>query len=163
MENKILKIEKLLNATPANVFEAFSRKESLAKWWGPAEASIDVLKLNFRNGGEFHYKMTGQMIYYGIFKYVEINEPESIVWKNSFANSEGEIVKAPFEGFDFPKEVLNKVTFKEKAGKTLMTMTSEPINASESEINCFYSIFDNMIEGTNAMLGNLEKFVENKG
>jgi len=160
METKTLKIEKILSCSTAEVFNAFATAEALKKWWGPVESPIEVLKLEFRPQGVFHYKMNGEHIYYGIFKYLEIKEPEYIVWINSFANSEGEIVKAPFEGIDFALEVLNRVSFSEISGKTLLTMTSQPVNATESEINCFNSIFENMLQATDAMLGELEKYLK---
>ena len=113
-----LSITKKLNASKQMVFEAFSNAEALTKWWGPVEAPIDVIKLDFKVGGVFHYKMNGHQVNYGIMNYKEIDKPNSIIWINSFANEKGEIIKPPFEGLDVPREILCKITLSEKDGVT---------------------------------------------
>src|SRR3989344_8828821 len=127
-----LSITKTLNASKQMVFEAFSNAEALAKWWGPIEAPIDVMKLDFRVGGIFHYKMNGHQVNYGIMNYKEIDKPNSITWINSFANEKGEIIKPPFvqkdssgEGMDVPREILCKITLTEKDGVTTLLLQSE--------------------------------------
>jgi uncharacterized protein YndB with AHSA1/START domain len=157
--NKNFSLIKTLKAPKQMVFNAFSSSEALAKWWGPVEAPIDVVKLDFRPGGIFHYKMKGTPISYGIFRYREIDKPNSIVWVNSFANEKGEIIKPPFEGLDFPKEILCKITLTEKNGITTLILSSEPLNASESEVNAFYSITESMEKGFGGTFDQLENYL----
>lgn len=142
------------------VFRAFSSPEALSKWWGPVEAPIDVIKLDFRPGGIFHYKMKGEHINYGIFKYKEIDPPNSITWINSFANEKGEIIKPPFEGFDLPREILNKIILTENNGITTLVLSSKPVNASESEINTFISITESMEKGFGGTFDQLENYLK---
>jgi hypothetical protein len=42
------------------VFKAFSESERLAQWWGPKGLEIDVVKVEFRPGGVFHYCMRAE-------------------------------------------------------------------------------------------------------
>jgi len=79
------------------VFDAFSNAEALAKWWGPVEAPIEVIHLDFRPNGRFHYKMNGAQVSYGLFRYLSIDAPNSLAWINSFANEQGEIIKPPLK------------------------------------------------------------------
>ena len=157
-----LSITKTLNAPKAMVFEAFSNPEALAKWWGPIEAPIDVMKLDFKAGGIFHYKMNGHQVNYGIMKYKEIDKPNSITWINSFANEKGEIIKPPFEGMDVPKEILCKITLTEKEGITTLLMQSEPYNASEAEINTFVAIYEGMEQGFGGTFSQLENYLKTR-
>lgn len=142
------------------VFEAFTKAEALTKWWGPVEAPIDVISLDFRPGGIFHYRMNGHQIYYGIFHYTEIEAPRRISWINSFANEKGEIIKAPFAGIDLPKEIRNTITLSEKNGITTLLLQSEAINATENEIKTFITMTESMQQGFGGTLNQLEKYLE---
>lgn len=141
------------------VFDAFATGEALARWWGPVEAPIDVISLDFRPGGSFHYKMKGQQIHYGLFRYQAINRPDSISWINSFANEKGEIIKPPFEGIDVPKEMLVKIVLSEKDGVTTLLLESEPVNATDGEISTFISMKDSMNQGFGGTMSQLESYL----
>ncbi|MBS1597002.1 MAG: SRPBCC domain-containing protein [Bacteroidetes bacterium] len=158
-KDKIFTLTRTFKAPRKKVFDAFSDAEALAKWWGPVEAPIDVIKLDFRPGGFFHYKMKGAQVNYGIFHYKEIDAPNSIVWVNSFANEKGEIIKPPFEGIDVPREMLVRITLSENNGATTLTLVSEPINASEKEIDTFNAIRESMVQGFGGTFNQLENYL----
>lgn len=151
---------KTFRASQAQVFEAFANAEALAQWWGPVEAPIEVLSLDFRVGGHFHYKMMGQQINYGLFKYLQINRPHSIEWINSFADAAGNAIKPPFEGIDFPKEIVNKITLTEKDGITTLHLVSTPLNATENELTTFSSFTESMQQGFGGTLNQLEAYLQ---
>lgn len=154
-------ITRKFNAPKAVVFNAFSNAEALAKWWGPAGMSIDVLQLDFRPKGIFHYSMkVADAVRYGLFHYVTIEEPDRIEWINSFANEEGEIIAAPFPGLVFPKQVMNIMTLTEENGNTTLHLTGYPINASEDEENTYYSMFASMNQGFTGTLDQLEEYLK---
>lgn len=142
------------------VFRAFSTEAALAKWWGPVEAPIEVLKLEFKVGGVFHYKMKGEQINYGLFKFMAIEEPDRISWINSFANEQGSIIKPPFEGMDLPKEILNTITLSESNGLTTLTLVSEPYNASGNETATFNAIKESMVQGFTGTFDQLENYLK---
>lgn len=150
---------KTLKASKEQVFDAFASAEALEKWWGPVEAPATALKFDFKAGGIFHYRMNGQQVNYGVFHFRKIEAPNRLEWVNSFANERGEIIKAPFEGLDFPLEVLNVVTLTEEEGITTLTITSEPINATESEIATFDAIREGMTQGFGGTFNQLEAFL----
>jgi uncharacterized protein YndB with AHSA1/START domain len=156
-------LTKTFNAPKQAVFNAFANEEALAEWWGPVEAPIEVIKLDFTPGGIFHYKMKGAFTAFGIFRYREIIEPDSITWVNSFADENAEIIKPPFPGIDIPKEILNKITLDEKDGVTTLTLTAEPINAGEKEIKDFYAITGSMEKGFGGTFGQLETYLNRHG
>ena len=152
-------LNRTFNASKEMIFDAFATAEALAQWWGPVEAPIDVVSLDFRPEGIFHYKMKGTRISYGIFRYKKMERPDNITWINSFADENGAISKPPFKDCDLPKEILNTITLTETDGITTLVLKSEPINASESEINCFYSITEGMEQGFGGTLNQLADYL----
>ena len=143
-----LVITRVINAPKTLVFDAFTQAEHLVHWWGPAGLKIDVLTLDVRPGGIFHYCMNtpdGNKMY-GIFKYISISAPNKIVFTNSFADENANIIKAPFD-IDFPLEVLNTWTFEEENGQTTLTLRGFPQNATEDQKNVFISIIPSMNQG----------------
>lgn len=154
-------ITRTFNASRQQVFDAFANAEALTQWWGPVNMPIDVIKLDFRPQGIFHYSMkAADVTRYGVFHYVKIEEPNRIEWVNSFANEAGEIIAAPFPGLVFPKQVMNILTLTEENGKTTLHLTGYPINASEEEEHTYYSMFASMNQGFTGTLNQLEAYLK---
>ncbi len=97
---------------------------------------------------------------FGFFRSTEINKPDNIKWINSFSNEKGEIIKPPFEGIDVPREILCKIVLTEQEGRTIMVFSSEPWNASETEINTFIAICDSMVQGFGGTLNQLSEYLK---
>lgn len=49
----ILTISRLIPASPARVWQAWSQPEQLANWWIPAPLTCKVVQLDLRPGGGF--------------------------------------------------------------------------------------------------------------
>jgi uncharacterized protein YndB with AHSA1/START domain len=139
------------DAPRERVWRAWTDAESLAHWWGPKNAKIRVLKLEFRPGGMFLYTMSFQPGHemYGRFIYREIVAPERIVFVISFSDAEGGITRAPFPQLKnlWPLEVLNVVTFTEQNRKTTIALRGVPINATEEERAIFAGNSESMRQG----------------
>jgi len=56
-EKSELTITRLINASPATVWKAWSTPEHLQKWWIPAPMECKVIKLDMRAGGGFETHM----------------------------------------------------------------------------------------------------------
>lgn len=56
-EDTGLTISRLIHASPAIVWQAWSRPEHLAQWWIPAPIACQVVKLDLRPGGGFETRM----------------------------------------------------------------------------------------------------------
>lgn len=159
-ETNELIITRVLQVPQALVFKAWSELEHLRQWWGPKEFKISVAKLDFRPGGYFHYNMKSadgsQM--WGKFVYEEIEAPGKIVWINSFADEEGNIVRAPFSEL-IPLEIRNTVTFSESGGATTMTLRSVPVRATAEEISFFEGLSESMQQGFGGTFDQLEQYL----
>jgi len=156
-----LVIQRIINAPRKLVFKAFTEASSLAEWWGPKGTELEVLQLDIRPGGLFHYSFqypNGDMMW-GRFAYHEIKSPDLIVFVSSFADEKGNIIRAPFPGLIFPLEVMNRWTFVEQDGKTTITLHAAPYNATEEELNCFINMKASMNSGFNGTFDQLDQYL----
>ena len=136
--NSSFEKERVFQAPLDRVWKAWSERDQLAKWWGPKGCTLEVLLLEFREGGFLHYAMRFESAppMWGRFNYREIVPNERIVWLNSFANEKGGIARAPFSDL-CPLEIKNSVAFAEQEGTTRMTLHAEPFGASAEEVKYF--------------------------
>jgi len=112
-------ISREFNAPRKLLFDAFTKAEHLEKWWGPKGSKIEILQLDVKAGGTFHYKLTfpDATSLCAKFVYREITRPEKIICVTSFTDEKGNSIPTPFP-IKFPLEVLNTWTFAETNGKT---------------------------------------------
>ncbi|HEY1719920.1 MAG TPA: SRPBCC domain-containing protein [Magnetospirillaceae bacterium] len=143
-------IGRVLDAPRKLVFDAWSKPEHLARWWGPKGCAIKIEKLEFRAGGMFHYSMTlpHGVVMWGRMVYREITAPERIVFVNSFSDAEAGITANPWNP-DWPLEVLNTITFTEEGGKTVVALRGVPINATDTQWKTFADNHPSMSGGFN--------------
>jgi uncharacterized protein YndB with AHSA1/START domain len=98
-------------AAPAHlVFEAWTRPEHLAQWWGPHGSSLRSCEVDLRPGGSWRFVLTGpDGNEYGFGgEYREIRPPERLVYTFGFDGAPG-------------AEAVETLTFVEKDGKTTFT------------------------------------------
>lgn len=125
-------------APPAVVWDAFTSAEALRQWWGPKGCTIDVLTLDVRPGGHFHYAMTlpGGVKMYGRFEYRELQAPARMVFVNAFSDAAGGVARAPWSA-TWPLEVLNTLTLAKDGIRTMLTLRGTPLNANPVELLTF--------------------------
>jgi len=163
MSDPVFKISRTFDAPLSLVWDMYSRKEHLTKWWGPKGFEWVDGTLDFRPGGIFHYGMrapTGDIMW-GKFVYREIVPMKKLVFTTSFSDEAGGTARAPFAA-NFPLEVLNTVEFSEKDGKTTLAMTGTPFNASDADKAFFESMFPSMNQGFTGSLNQLEDYLRSQ-
>ena len=119
-------VTRLLDASPAVVFRAWTDSKQFKRWWGPKDFTTPHCTIDLRPGGQFHYCMrsaNGQE-YWGKGLYREIVEPSLLVFTDLFSDATGSTVSAATYGFgaDWPEEPVVRVTFEDEAGKTRLTI-----------------------------------------
>ncbi len=141
-------ISRVFDAPRELVWQAWTEAGHMARWWGPAEASILECKLDLRPGGLFHYLMRHPkgLDMWGRFLFQEIAAPERLVFINSFSDAEAGLARAPFTE-TWPLEVLSILTLAEEGAKTKLTMECIPIAATEAERATFDSWRPSMDHG----------------
>lgn len=95
-ETNTIEITREFNADLELVWEVWTKPEHLAQWWGPPGVPITVMKFEFKPQGVFLYSasMQGQ-ISWGKFVYGQISKPNLLEYTTSFANENGETIRAP--------------------------------------------------------------------
>ena len=159
-ERNELVITRVFDAPRKLVFKAWSEAAHLAEWWGPPGSAIEIKKLEFRPGGAFHYRMTipGFGEIWGLFVYSEIVEPERIVFVSSFCDANGNIILSPFFKA-WTVEILNTLTLVEQSGKTTMTLSGGPINATAEELEAYASMIGSMQQGFGGTFDRLDTYL----
>ncbi len=153
-------ISRVLNASRELVFKMWAEAEHLNNWWGPVSLKLNVEKLEFKVGGTFLYSMTapdGNKMF-GKFIYKEIVPPSKLVFIDSFSDASEGITRHPFAP-TWPAETLTTIILTEENGKTKMTMTGVPINASDEEVKTFVDGFSSMNEGWGGTFGQFENYL----
>lgn len=151
---------RILKAPRQLVFDAWTKAEHLGQWWGPKGLGLEILSLDVRPGGMFHYAMVlpdGQKMY-GRFAFLEVEPPVRLVHINSFADEHGTPIRPPFPD-PWPVEMMNVVTFEETPDGTLVTLTGNAHNASPEEIRTYTSNFKSMEGGFGGTFDKLEEYL----
>ena len=123
---RLVTISRTLDAPRELVFRMWSQPEFLTRWYAPRRCRLEVLHFDFREGGEFRYRIRepdgGGCVCSSIF--TEIAPAERIVYSLHFCNEQGAFVTAKSVGADpdWPDRTIVTVTFVEKDGRTTMTL-----------------------------------------
>ena len=145
---KPFEISRLYDAPREKVWQAWTEPARLKQWWGPRGFSVHTCKVDLRPGGTFLYGMKGPdgSDVWGKFVYREIKPPEKLVFVVSFSDPQGGVTRHPGME-DWPRYILSTVEFSEVAGKTKVSVTWTPHDASEVERASFDEGRDSMKQG----------------
>jgi uncharacterized protein YndB with AHSA1/START domain len=130
-------LERVFDAPRELVWRTWTEPELLARWYGPNVETV-IHKLDVRPGGVWLNEMKwgedgGQR---EKMAYTEVVEPEKLVWHHSMTDADWNVIANPMMA-DWPKVLLTVVTFEDLGGRTKMTLTWTPHEASEAECACF--------------------------
>jgi uncharacterized protein YndB with AHSA1/START domain len=142
------------------VWKAFTEPERLMRWWGPKGFTMLSAKLDLRPGGVFHYGMRGPdgREMWGKWIYREIVPPEKLSTVVSFADDAGNRMRHPWSP-TWPEEVLNTMVLTEQDGKTTITLSGIPINATDEERKTFDEGRGSMKQGFTGTLDQLAAYL----
>jgi len=139
------------DASREDVWNAFTQPQHLKHWWGTPGSSVEIARHELKPDGLFHYRMKfpdGRTMW-ARFIFREIVVPERLVWLNGFSDEHAGLTRNPWVP-SFPLETLNTLTLAEQDGKTLITITVVPFNASEEETRIFAGGINGMKMGFGA-------------
>jgi uncharacterized protein YndB with AHSA1/START domain len=153
-------ITRTINAPRDLVFKAWTDPDHFKHWWGPKGWSVGIWKMDVRPGGTLLYDLHSPegLEMWGKFVYREILPPDRLVFVNSFADENGNVVRAPFSP-TWPLQVLNTVTFSEQFGQTILTLLGAPVDATAEEWHTFQSLFDSMHFGFSGTFDRLDGYL----
>jgi uncharacterized protein YndB with AHSA1/START domain len=158
-------VERTFAAPRTRVFDAWCKPEHLAHWWGPKGFALEIVTLDFRPGGVFHYGMHGREgtpmaghAMWGRFTYFAIDAPSRLVFVNGFADATGNLVRHPMSAA-WPLLLLNTVMFEEKSGGTTVRLRAVPYGATAEERATFEAGFDSMRGGFGGTFDQLTEYL----
>jgi uncharacterized protein YndB with AHSA1/START domain len=114
LANRELVITRTFDVSRDLVFKMWTDPKHMAQWWGPHGFTNPVCELNVRPGGAIRIEMRDPegTVYPMTGTFREVVRPERLVFTAEALDQNGTAVL----------EVLNTVTFKEKNGKTTLTL-----------------------------------------
>lgn len=157
--NKLI-ITREFNAPAQLLWEVHTKPEHIEQWFGPAGMKTTVHEMNFTPGGSLFYSIAndqGKM--FGLVKYTEIQAPSKMIYINSFADEDQNIVRHPMSD-TWPLEVHNTLEFESLGDKSILTITSIPINASDQELDTFRNSHNMVEQGMGGMFTQLDNYLE---
>lgn len=123
---RTVRIERTFDAPRELVFDAWTRPEYLMQWYAPRGCTIELVQLDARPGGRFHWCIHnpsfGACWCVGVYK--EVVRPERIVYTLATADSAGNEIEPAQAGHDprWPRETLVTVTLADVRGSTRLTL-----------------------------------------
>jgi uncharacterized protein YndB with AHSA1/START domain len=153
-------ITRVFDAPRDLVWKAVTEAASLMHWWGPKGVAPLTCEVDLRPGGTFRYSMRSPdgRVMWGKWVYREIAAPELLTTIVSFTDENGNPMRHPMSP-TWPVEVLNKMTLSEHDGKTTMTISGSPFNATEEERKTFEAGRGSMKQGFDGTLDKLAAYL----
>ncbi len=137
------------DASVSLVWKAWTEAEYLAKWYGPNLETV-VHKFDLQPEGEWLNEMkfpNGSNFQKVIFK--EIVPEQKLVWHHCSTDENWNVATSPMMP-NWPRILLTTVAFEEERGKTSVTLSQVPVDATPDEIECFAQMKDGMKGGWGA-------------
>ncbi|MCA8918711.1 MAG: SRPBCC domain-containing protein [Planctomycetes bacterium] len=163
-ERNELVITREFAAPRSLVWQAWTKREHLEKWWGPKGMTLSVARLELSPGGTFLYKMSSpQGDMWGKFVYREITPETRLVYVSSFSNEKGEITRPPFPQIadSWPPEVENTLTLEDSGESTLLTLRGKPLSDTDAEWETWQGMIPSMKQGFGGTFDQLDDFLAN--
>ena len=148
-----LTITRVFDAPRDRVWRAWTDPEQFKRWWGPQGFTSPFCRIDLRVGGAYLFCMRSPegQDFWSTGNYREIAPLQRLVWTDSFADENGNVVPASHYGMgsDFPPELLVTVTLEDQGGKTVMTLRHAgmpPGEMSDSAAAGWNGSFDKLAE-----------------
>lgn len=141
-------ISRHFDATPEKLWQAWTLPAEFGQWFGPKGFHSRVQQMELRPGGILHSCLISPDGHemWAKFIYREVEPPHKLVWEHGFSNKDGERTRHP--GHDsWPLNLLTTLILAPEGGKTKLTLTWEPLNATPEEVATFEGGMDSMNQG----------------
>lgn len=130
------------------MWRVWTETEHLKRWWGPKGFTVQHCEIDLRPDGTFLYclRAPGGIELWGKWAFREIAAPKRMVYVSSFSDPSGGVTRNPWSA-EWPLETLATVSFVEEDGRTTVTVTWAPLNATEAERRTFAAGYPSMRQG----------------
>jgi uncharacterized protein YndB with AHSA1/START domain len=152
-------IRRVLRATPARVWAAWTDVAELRRWFHPASWVITSAELDLRVGGTFFYSFAGEGLpeTWAIWRFTAVEPTRRLAFDLSFARPDRALGPSPFGG-PWPARLATEVTIAPHAGiggGVALTVAVDARDASAAELAAFHEAFEGMNVGWGETLDSL--------
>ncbi len=145
------------------LYAVWTEPTHIAAVSAPPGGTFEVPVFELRVGGRHHYcaRTAEGHETWGLREFTAIEPGRRLQWKQSFSDASGALARPPMAPA-FPLVLLSTLVFDDAEsapGSTLVTLTWEPVGASEAEVAFFASIHDGMRGGWDGVFGQIEAYV----
>lgn len=138
--------ERLFDAPRELVWKAWTDPSLLKHWYGPGIETV-IHEFDLRPGGAWLNEMKwGGNSDFSKMVFQEVIAPEKLVWHHSSTDANWKSASNMMMP-DWPRLLLTTVEFTDAGDKTKVSLTQEPIDASEKELACFADKMSGMDNG----------------
>ena len=144
------------------LFKAWTDPDQLSMWLPPVGFEMEVRQADIRDGGSCFFQMSngGDVAFYGLFEYREVDEPCRIVYVQRFCDEQQNQTRHPFAPL-FPAALLTTVQLvSEGPDATRVTVTMNPHGeAKAEEVEAFIDQRSGMTQGWTGSFDKLESVI----
>ena len=154
-------ITRVFDAPREKVWRCFTEPERMKEWFGPKGSTVVASNMDLRVGGTYHGAMRGPdgKVMWAKFVYREIVPPQRLVWEHSFSDEAGGLPRHPLSP-TWPLRLLTTVTLQDApGGKTALTLTWSPLEASPQEHSTFEAAHDGRRGGWGGSFERLDAYL----
>ena len=144
-------IERTFDAPVVLVWQMWTDPEHFAAWYGPARATMPVVKMDVRVGGTRLVSMkvttpNGPMQMWFTGEYREVVENERLVYTESMSDPDGNVLSPSDMGMPegYPTTTEVRVEFQHLGGRTKMVMTHTGIPSDSPGATGWTMAFDKL-------------------
>ena len=141
------------------VWKCWSEKTHIEKSGSTNESTLTFKKFDFRVGGESHYcqKTSDGSETWGKQKYLEITPEDKLIFLQSFADAEGNIISHPMST-TWPLQMKTTITLEEKNKHTFLKLIWTPFESNEESIATFNGAMEGMKQGWEGLFVTLDEY-----
>lgn len=153
-------ITRIFKAPRQRVWDAWTKPEMLAQWFGPKGVTATVLAWDLRPGGVTHSRLEtpdGNRMW-ARFLYREVEPPSRLAWEHSFSDADANVVPSPFP-HAWPLRLLTVVLFADRGNETEVTLTWSPLDATPEQRKTFEESMASMEGGWGGSFDQLDAFL----
>ncbi len=159
------KATRTFDAPREAVWKAWTDPKAFSQWFGPkGYGTAKVKTMELRPGGMLHSCLTtpdGKDMW-AKFVYREVVLPSRLSWEHSFSDANAGITRHPLQA-QWPLKLLTTVVLEDVGGKTKLTLTWVPLDATAEETKAFADNLTSMEQGWSGTFEQLTDYLKTAG
>ncbi|MGN7453263.1 SRPBCC family protein [Paenibacillus pasadenensis] len=153
-----LLLERAFEASPSQLYRAYTEEELLREWWGPKGWTVAESRMELQPGGFWHYGLAaedGSRKTWGKFVYRELQENERLVYEDYAADESGAVPEG--------QGLLVSLEFREEGGRTRLASRAEFVSSQALKRSLKLGVVEGMSQTWDRLAACLRRMDREKG